>query len=168
MAGGPNISGGFNSAGMAVSSIFGAKASRAMAQGYRDSAGSYSRAAEMARENAQIAEKSTDLKLLQSERQIFKTIGGQQADIAGAGFAASGTALDLLADSTRQGELTQSLIELQGEIDVNAYLSQATAYEGQAALQMAQASSAEQTAKGNMIAGYIHGATALFSFGGIR
>lgn len=165
MAGAQSVSAGFNSAGMAVQSIFGAKASGIMAQGYRDSAGSYGEAADIARKNAKIVEQSTELKTLQTDRQIYKVIGGQQSDVAGAGFAASGSALDLLADSQAQGELTRSLVELQGEIDQNAYLQQATAYEAQANLALAQADAADKTAQGSQIAGYIHAATSVFNFG---
>lgn len=164
MAGAQSVQAGFNSAGMAVQSIFGAKASRTMAAGYDASAATYGQAAALARKNAKIVEQSTELKTMQTERQLYKVIGGQQSDVAGAGFAAKGTALDLLADSTSQGELTLSLIELQGEIDVNAYMTQAAAYEGQAALATSQASAARTNAQGSQIGGYIHAATSLFNF----
>lgn len=165
MAGGASVQSGFNSAGMAVNSLFGAKASKEMAAGYRMSAETYGAAAGLARDNAKIVGKSTDLKLMQTDRQLYDVLGGQASDIAGAGFAASGSALDLLADSTTQGELTMSLIELQGEIDENAYKMQAQAYEGQAALANSQAAAAEKTAQGNQIAGYIHAATSVWNFG---
>ncbi len=165
MATAAGINAGFNSAGMAVQSIFGAKASKAMAAGYRQSAAGYLDAAGYARENAELTRQSTQLQLESSDRQIYKTIGGQQSDVAGSGFKASGTALDLLADSTAQGELTMDLIQKQGDINLRGYLAQEAMYKGQAALAMSQAEGAEASASGSMISGIIHGASSLASFG---
>lgn len=47
----------------------------------------------------------------QQQRSTTMQIGGQKAAIAGGGFAASGSGLDILADSARQGALAQSTIE---------------------------------------------------------
>lgn len=159
-----DLTGGFNSAGLAVQDIFNARGSRIMAQGYRDSAASYSAAAKFAKENADITRESTKLQTESADRAIYKTIGGQAADVAGAGFASSGSALDILADSEAQGKLTLDLIAKQGEINVNGYEMQAKMYRGQAAMATAQAASAENASNASGIASIIHGASAAISF----
>ena len=46
-----------------------------------------------------------------------------------AGFAASGTALDLLRDSASQGALQKATLGFQGEVDEIGYEQQAKSYE---------------------------------------
>ena len=113
---------------------------------YRRASGRYRDAAGLSRENAAITERSTQIKLLGAERALYLTIGGQKADVASAGFKASGTALDLLADSARQGELTKSLLEEQGRLDKNTFEQQATAYDIQAENSLLQADNAQTQA----------------------
>jgi hypothetical protein len=109
---------------------------------------------------------------IQLGRQIFKVTGGQRADVAAAGLSASGSALDVMRESASQGAfelqaqdrvtgttgmtikqqgrliLTErDLINRQGEIDVNAYVTQAAALEAQADAYVAQGRQAESTAK---------------------
>ena len=61
-------------------------------------------------------------------RETMNTLGGQQADVAGAGFAASGSALDLLRDSASQGALTHAVLGQQGLITEAGYNEQAASY----------------------------------------
>jgi hypothetical protein len=65
---------------------------------------------------------------MQQERQNTIQIGGQQAAVAGAGFAASGSALDILADSARQGALAHAALGQQGLITEAGYQEQAQSY----------------------------------------
>lgn len=140
MAGGPLLSSNFFSgAGGAVNDIFGAI-------GSFQSAGAYNKAAAYAEQNANITRQSTAVKQLQTQRQIFQTIGGQKADVAGAGLAASGSALDILKSSMAQGALTKQLVTNQGMIDANSYEAQATAYKS-------QASSAKSAGIGSLVGG---------------
>jgi hypothetical protein len=44
------------------------------------------------------------------------TLGGQEADVAGAGFSEGGSALDLLRSSASQGALTHAVLGQQGLI----------------------------------------------------
>lgn len=111
--------------GGAVSDLFAAKGATA-------SAGSYEEAAAIARQNALIARQATNIKEEQESRQIFKTIGAQKAQVGGAGFAESGSALDLLSDSASQGALTKALTAEQGAITENSYAEQAGLYMGMA------------------------------------
>lgn len=161
------IGAGVNDIGGAVGALFGAKANKRMAAGYDASAASYGRAATLAYENAGIVRESTALQKTMQEREIYKTIGGQQADVAGAGFTAGGSALDLLRDSTAQGQLTMELIQKQGDINEKGYLLQAEGFLGQQSLATAQADSARISAKGQQIAAMIKGVSAVVNFASV-
>ena len=89
-------SGTISSVGSAVNDLFAADAHRSKATGLGIEAKNYDRASEFANQNARFTEQSTAIKQFQTDRDIYKTIGGQQADVAAAGFAASGSALDIM------------------------------------------------------------------------
>lgn len=165
--GAPAISGGISAVGAAISDLYGAKASKRTAQGYDASGLSLGRAAELADQNAAITRRSTALTKMQQEREIYKTIGGQQADIAGAGFSMSGSALDIMRDSTAQGDLTLRLIEEQGAINENAYKLQAEGFRGQQQLAVAQADAYRISAAGKKISAVINGVNALANFAAV-
>lgn len=112
--------------GQAFQDLFGS-------QGAAAEANSYKGAALLARQNAQLSSASTRIQDTQLARQIFQTEGTQVADVAGAGFTESGSALDLLRSSAQQGALAKSLTNIQGAINENSYAAQAGAYEGAAA-----------------------------------
>jgi len=138
MAFGP---GTINSVGGAVADLFAADAHRSKAQGLRLEAGNYGRSSAFSEQSAQFTETSTAIKQAQLDRDIFKTLGGQAADVAGAGFAASGSALDILRESAAQGALTKAVGGLQGLITEEGYEVQAKNYAemGKAALLAADA-----------------------------
>jgi hypothetical protein len=46
---------------------------------------------------------------MQAEREMYQSLGQTKADVAGAGFAESGSALDLLRQSASQGALQQAV-----------------------------------------------------------
>jgi hypothetical protein len=142
----------FTDFGAAASELFGAKGATA-------SAGSYDEAAAIARQNAAIARQATDIKLQQETRTIYKTLGTQQAQVGGAGFAASGSALDLLADSATQGAFTKAITAEQGAITENSYAEQAGLYSGMA--KAARSSGTAQTVGGLLNAA--GGAISLYS-----
>lgn len=134
-----NYAQALGSLGGAVSDLFGAA-------GSRKSAGSYGEAARIADENAIIAASSTKIKETQLNRQIYQVLGTQQADVAGSGLSASGSALDLLHSSASQGELAKALAAQQGAITVNSYKEQANQFRSMA--DAANASSTAQTIGG--------------------
>lgn len=68
-------------------------------------AGGYSQAAGYARENAALTARMTAIEVQQADRMAFKVLGGQQADVAAAGFSLSGSAIDLMTDSARAASL---------------------------------------------------------------
>lgn len=106
----------------------------------------YKKAAKYAKQNAILSREAGDIKLAQTGRAIFKTIGAQQAGYAGAGLSGSGSAQAVLRDSVSQGSLEKAIVNQQAEIDVNGYLSQAAQFKG-----MAKASKA--AAIGGLVSG---------------
>lgn len=112
--------------------------------GQQQSAKTLRIAARYAGENADLAETSTRIQRAQLDRQAYRTIGGQKADVAGAGFSASGSALDLLRDSMAEAAMADNLTALQGQIEVNAYTAQQKSLLG-------QAKQADIAAKGSFI-----------------
>lgn len=141
---------GFSDAGTAVSDLYNA-------QGDAASAAAYQQSVDITLQNEAIEQTTVGIKQAQANRQLYQTLGGQVADVAGAGFAESGSGADLLRDSAEQGAITHALISEQGSIQENAYQQQAVAYEGQA-----QAASAASSGAG--IAGAISGIAGLVKF----
>lgn len=123
MAFGPST---ISNIGGAVADIFGGL-------GAKQSAGTYREAAKIAGTNAVLADEGAKIRSYQIDRKAYQTVSGQQADVASAGFGASGSALDLLRDSTTQGHLGVAASDIQGAIDVNTFKQAQTAYNGQAA-----------------------------------
>lgn len=143
-------SSGFSDLGNAVSSIFGAVGEFKSAKGYEQAAG-------FANRNAEIATQSAAIQELMAGRQITKTLGGQRADVAGAGLAASGSALDVMRDSAQQGALTKQLIANQGAINVLGYKAEAASYQS-------MASAAKTAGTGGLLGGALKIGAALLSF----
>jgi hypothetical protein len=111
----------FNSLGAAAQDLFSIGAHKTKAQGLRIEAGNYDLAAGFSDQNARFTEESTAIKQSQLDRQMFKALGGQAADVAGAGFAASGSATDILRESASQGELLRTVAGQQGLITEEGY-----------------------------------------------
>src|SRR6202165_1402864 len=111
-----------------VSDIFAAQGDKAKAQYDFAEGKSYGLAAGLAAQNEEFTATSTAIKEAQQQREAMMTLGGQQADVAGAGFAASGSALDLLRDSASQGALAHAVIGQQGLITEAGYNEQAASY----------------------------------------
>lgn len=128
-----DISSGLTDIGSAVSELFGAAGAGA-------SSAQYTTAAGIATENAQISQASANLQQIQLKRQAYQTIGGQQAQVAGAGMANSGSAMYLMRSSTQQANLQQAVAREQGLITTNAYEEQAGVFQA-----MASAASSAQT-----------------------
>lgn len=114
----------------------------------------YKQAAKYAHQNAIIARAAGDIRLAQTGREIFKTIGAQAAGYAGAGLTAGGSAQSVLRDSLSQGALEKAIVNAQANIDVNAYLSQEAQFKG-----MAKASKAAGI--GSIVGGVISAGAAI-------
>lgn len=122
----------FSDVGGAVNDLFSSQATaeslRLKATGARVEGENYDAAAVLAKQNEQFTEQSTAVKLMQTDRQIYQGIGTASADIAGAGFENSGSALDVLRSSAQQGAVQKQIVGQQGLITEAGYNEQATAY----------------------------------------
>lgn len=136
--------------GGAVESLFAADSYRLKAQGKRLEAQNYDEASDFSTQNAAFTKMSTDIKESQMDRQISQTIGGQVADVAGAGFAASGSALDIMRDSASQGALSLAVTGFQGMIQEEGYKVQAQSYERMADASRLAADADDKAATGAM------------------
>lgn len=99
------------------------------AQGLAAEGQEYDLASKLARQNEEFEKTSVGLQTAQQQRALFLGIGSQQAQVAGAGFQASGSALDLLASSAQQGALQKATLEQQGLIKEAGYEEQAQSYD---------------------------------------
>lgn len=125
-AGGPSNTGtGFSGLITGVGTAVGDALSAA---GDLQAASDYGQAATLATQDATLSQQATKIQTIQAQRQISQTIGSQRAEVAGAGFAESGSSLNLLASSAQQGAMTTALIGVQGQITANGYSQQAAAY----------------------------------------
>jgi hypothetical protein len=118
----------FGDFGAGVSDLFAASADQSKAQGDLMEAGNYDLAAKYAEQEAAFTKESTAIQGMQAERQTYQSMSQTKADIAGGGFAASGSGLDILAQSASQGALQQAVIQRQGLITEQGYEEQAQSY----------------------------------------
>lgn len=123
------------------------------AQGDLAEGTNYDLAASLAGQNAQYTEASTAIKQAQIDRSTTLAIGGQQADVAGAGFASSGSALDLMRDSASQGALTKAVAGQNGLIQTAGYQEQQQSYETMSAAAKSTAAGLENIATETEAAG---------------
>jgi hypothetical protein len=112
----------------AASDLFASFGDKAKAQGDFAEAKNYGLASDLATQNEKFTETSTAIKESQQQREMMNTLGGQEADVAGAGFSESGSALDLLRDSASQGALAHAALGEQGLIAEAGYTEQAASY----------------------------------------
>jgi len=115
---------GFSSLGSAAGDLFASK-------GYKQQAKGFQKAAALSRETAVLAGVAGEIQAVRTKREAYKVIGGQKADVAGAGFAASGSALDLLRGSTAEAALDLALTATQTSITVKGYEAEAESYKAQ-------------------------------------
>lgn len=151
----------FADLGGAVSDLFNSSAHKYKAQGDLIEAQNYDLASELATQNEKFTETSTAIKQAQLDRSIYQTIGGQQADVAGAGFAESGSALDLMRDSAAQGALTKAVAGQQGLITEAGYTEAAKSYSNMADAARMAASAENNASTGSIFTGAIKGVAAL-------
>jgi hypothetical protein len=112
--------------GGAVSDLFSYQGDQAAAKMFGQSIG-------IAQQNQQIEKSSVAIQEAQQQRQMFMGLGTVQANQAGAGGTAGGSAMDVLRASTIQGGLSHAKLAAQGQIQENAYRQQETAAEAEQA-----------------------------------
>lgn len=151
----------FTDLGGAASDIFAGFGDQAKAQGDFAEATNYTDAAALAAQNEKFTETSTAIKEAQQTRESTQMIGGQEADVAGAGFAESGSSLDLLRDSAAQGARTHAVVGQQGLITEAGEQEQETSYTNMANAATQAGNAANQAATFADIAGAIKGVAAI-------
>jgi hypothetical protein len=145
----------------AASDLFAASGDRSKAQFDFAEAKNYGLASDLALQNEQFTETSTAIKEAQQQREMLGTLGGVHADVAGAGFAESGSALDILRDSAAQGALTHAVLGQQGLITEAGYKEQAQSYQNMEAAATQAGNAENQAATFADITGVIKGAAAI-------
>lgn len=153
----------FSDAGGAVSDIFSSIGDGYKQQGDLIEQAMYTSEAEMATQNAQYTQTSTAIKLAQQSRANFQSQSQTEANIAGAGLARSGSALNILASNSSQGALTKEVMQQQGIITEEGYKEQATADTDQANAAGIAAQAAGTAGIGADISGAIKGVAAVAS-----
>lgn len=153
----------FSNAGGAVSDLFAGFGHLSKAEGDRAEASNYRLAAGLADKNEKFTETSTALKTMQAGRDLYKSMGQTQADVAGAGFAESGSALDILRDSASQGALTRATLSEQGLITEAGYKEQSDSYHTMADAADKAANAEDMAGVGSFITGAIKGIAAVAS-----
>lgn len=83
--------------------------------------------------NSVLAKRETELDIIQLRRSAQKQIGGIRASIGASGITLSGSALDVLEDSTREAELDIHRRRFQGDLEVRGRLQNARRFTRQAA-----------------------------------
>ena len=136
---------GWADVGGAVNDLFGAA-------GDTSEGNAYGEAASYDKLNAQITQQATGIAETQAQRQLYQVQGGTQAQVGGAGFANSGSSMDILRSSAQQGALQKQLIQAQGQITSNGYEAEAQHYSA-----MQKAAYSSSTAKGAAGAGNLIG-----------
>jgi hypothetical protein len=149
--------------GSAVSDLFAASGAKLKEQGDLAEQQQYTEAAGFAEQNVGFTQQSTAIKEMQTEREVQKSLGQTRADTAGAGFAESGSSLDILRESASQGALQKSVLGTQGLITEAGYQEQADSYKTMAGAAGLAAQEEENAAKGDEIAGIIKGVVAVGS-----
>lgn len=155
--------GTINSLGGAASDLFSISAHHAKATGDLIEAQNYDQAGVFARQNEQFTAVSTSIKQAQLDRESYKMIGGQAADVAGAGFAQSGSALDIMRESASQGALTKAVGEQQGLITEAGYEEQAKSFDNMSKAAHVAADAENEAADNAWFTAGIKGATAIAS-----
>jgi hypothetical protein len=124
----PFSAGGISDIGGGISDLFAVSADRSKAQGDRLEAQNYGLAAGYADQEAAFTKENTAIQEMQAQRELYKSMGQTTADVAGAGFATSGSAIDLLRQSASQGALQQAVLARQGLITEQGYEEQSQSY----------------------------------------
>lgn len=99
--------------------------SKSTAKGAKAAATSYANA-------AKYSLASSNIKKAMIDRDIYKTLGGMRSSASASGLQVSGSVLDLIRDSARQGAIAKAVTNLQGEIDYSSFMAQSTASAQQA------------------------------------
>ena len=137
--------------GKAATDIFAGFGDYSKMAGDYAEAGSYNLAAKYASQEADFVKTSTAIQQFQAQRELSLSLGKTAAETAGAGFAASGSSLDLLRDSAAQGALQRAVLGEQGLITEAGYKEQAQSYQTMANAAVRAAGAANMAATGEFV-----------------
>lgn len=156
-------SGGISNFAGAAQDLFAAQGDKSKAQYDFAEASNYGIAADLANQNEKFTETSTAIKEAQQQREALSARGGVEGEVASAGFAESGSALDILRDSAAQGALTHAVLGQQGLITEAGYKEQAQSYETMQAAATQAGNAENQASTFADITGAIKGVAAIAS-----
>lgn len=137
-----------------IGGLFGGLADFAEAGGDIAEANAYSKAENYALQNSVISQEAGDIKMEQTKRQVYKTVGQQQAGYAGAGLTSSGSAQSVLRNSVSQGSLEKAIVNEQTAINVTGYEEQAAQFKGMKTAADAAAAGAAAKGIGSILGGF--------------
>lgn len=146
--------------GSGVSDLFQASADRSKASYDLMEGQEYSLASDLATQNEQFTQMSTAIKEAGENREVTQALGKTQAQVAGAGFAESGSALDILRSGAQSGAILKATTSEQGMITEAGYAEQAASYNLMATAADEAASAEGKAAGGADIAAIIKFASA--------
>lgn len=154
------ISGAVSNISGAVSDLFLAQSDRSKANFDLTEGQEYGLASDLASQNEQFTQMSTAIKEAQISRDVSKSLGLTQSQEAGAGFATSGSGLDILRESTSQGALTKAVASENGLVQEAGFQEQADSYKLMQTAATQAAGAENEAAKGADINAIIKLATA--------
>lgn len=143
----------FGNLGGAVEDLFGYFSAGARAKGNRFEAASYDKASEFALLNKRFTEESTAIKSVQEQRDTYTKVGAIESGVTGTGGALSGSALDILRQTTSQGALERAVAEQQGAITAHGYQVESERYREMANASRAAAEAQDRAGLGHLIGG---------------
>ncbi len=127
--------------------------------------GQYSEAAVLAEQNKQFTVQSTAIKEAQDTREITQAMGRTTAQVAGAGFSTSGSALDILRSNAQQGAITKAAASEQGLVTEAGYQEQADSYNTMASVAADAAKGANLASIGSFVGAGLQAEAANIDFG---
>ncbi len=145
----------------AVSDLFAAQGYEYKAEGAAYEQKNYLLAAQLADQNDVFTQWSTAIKQTQADREITKSLGETRADVAGAGLAESGSALDILRESASQGALQKQVLGEQGLITEAGYQEQADSYRNMARAAQVAIDAANTAEMGSYVSAAVKGVAAI-------
>lgn len=146
-----------------VSDFFAAFGADQQAAATGEEAQTYGEAATLAQQNEQFTAQSTAIQEAQQNRQITQAMGRTTAQVAGAGFANSGTALSLMRSNAEQGSLSQAVTAQQGLMNEASYAEQAQADTNMQTAALDTEAAEKNAATGDIIGGVLKGVAAIAS-----
>jgi hypothetical protein len=114
--------------------------------------GQYDQAAQFAGQEAQFSQQSTAIQVAQKNRETTMAMGKTASEVAGAGFAASGSALDIMRSNAQQGALATAVTSENGQIQTQGFQEQQQSYETMATIAGNAAKSANLASIGSFAA----------------